>query len=74
MFTQHHIVNEKQNWLPALVGKPKHFPGPHETPYTLLVSLREVAGVSGVEKQMRAQSGRTGGGWWWDGSAEVWRG
>ena len=60
--TQHHIESKKQNRLPPAVGKPRHFPGSHEAPHTLLISLREVPGVPGVEKQLWVQSGRTGGG------------
>lgn len=60
--TQHHIEGKKQNRLLPAVGKPRHFPGSHEAPHTLLISLREVPGVPGVEKQLWVQSGRTGGG------------
>ena len=50
--TQHHRESKKQNRLPPPVGKPRHFLGPHEPPHTLLISLREVPGVPGVEKQL----------------------
>ena len=44
--------SKKQNRLPPPVGKPRHFLGPHEPPHTLLISLREVPDVPGVEKQL----------------------
>lgn len=58
---QHHIDSKKQQ-VSTSSRKAQALSRTMSPPHTLLISLREVPGVPGVEKQLWAQSGRTWGG------------